>query len=77
MSISGLMGFAARLKGTSAYGEAARVLLDYARDVEGSITASCEGSEFREAIRIVRTLQLVTDTRLILSHRLPSTPARS
>jgi len=43
----------ARLKTTSAYGEAARVLLDYGRDVEGSIAASCEGSEFREAIRIV------------------------
>lgn len=54
----------ARLKTTNAYAEAARVLLDYGRDVEGSITASCEGSDFREAIRIVSLYKPVRSSRL-------------
>ena len=44
------------LKHDNRYAEAGRVLLDYAQDVEASIAALCEGSEFSEAIRIVRSL---------------------
>jgi elongator complex protein 1 len=41
-----------RLKSANRHSEAGRVLLDYGQDVEASIRAYCEGSHFKEAIRI-------------------------
>lgn len=41
------------------FSDAARVLLDYAKDTEAAVSTLCEGSIYNEAVRIVRLLYAV------------------
>ncbi|GAA5832721.1 hypothetical protein JCM11251_005735 [Rhodosporidiobolus azoricus] len=58
------------LTGKRRYADAARVLLEYAKDVEGAVQALCEGNLYSEAVRLIA---LHSRTDLLESHIEPST----
>ena len=57
------------LKGSRRYSEAARVLIDYAEDVEEAIVTLLEGSGWEEALRLIYFHQR---TDLLETHLKPS-----
>lgn len=48
------------LSGKRRYGEAAKVLLDYGKDVDTAVAILCEGSLHAEATRVVRIVALLS-----------------
>ena len=47
------------LRNENRFEEAAKVLLDYAKDVAGAVEALCAGADFAEAVRLVRSSLLL------------------
>ncbi len=57
------------LKGKRRFAEAGRVLLEYARDVEGAVGVLCEGAAFAEAVRLAA---LYNKKELVETHVKPA-----